>query len=370
MKSLTIAPQAQTPEVMNDDDSAPTQTVGHAIATTREAQKVQAAMAVAKRFPRDQVAASRRIVESCKRPGLAAKGMYAFPRGGKPVTGPSIRLAEEMARQWGNLDMGVHELERTDGESVMEAYCWDLETNARVTKQFTVKHVRDTKEGGKALKDERDIYEIGANMGARRLRACILSIIPADVTEEAVAQVKITQAGGSDRPIIDRIKAMVDAFAELGVAQALIEKKMGMRVDQILEPQLVDLRAIYTTIKDGQGRIEDWFEVARSEKGPAVDLNAKLDAAAKTAEPAKEPTPAAKPTPAPKAAPKVAAAPFKLQFMPMANLTVAEAAAKFGDNALEEHFANLLEKANAGDIQAKSECDAISAYFQGQQAKS
>ena len=80
------------------------------IATTKAAQEVQAAMVVAKRFPRDVVTAERRIIDACKRPGLAQSSMYTYPRGGTQITGPSIRLAEAMAQNWGNVDFGIIEL--------------------------------------------------------------------------------------------------------------------------------------------------------------------------------------------------------------------------------------------------------------------
>lgn len=71
--------------------------------------------------------------------------MYEYPRGGTKVTGPSIRLAEAMAQNWGNLDYGLIELEQKAGESQVMAYAWDLETNTRQTIVFSVPHIRATK---------------------------------------------------------------------------------------------------------------------------------------------------------------------------------------------------------------------------------
>src|SRR5690606_13682459 len=120
------------------------------------------------------------------RPFLAQQAIYAYPRGPQTVTGPSIRLAEAMAQAWGNLDCGIREISQADGVSVAEAYAIDLETNIRISKTFHVRHVRDTKQGKKRLTDSRDIYELVANQGARRLRACILGILPGDVVDAAV----------------------------------------------------------------------------------------------------------------------------------------------------------------------------------------
>lgn len=66
--------------------------------------------------------------------------MYQYLRGGTKVTGPSIRLAEVLAQNWGNLSFGVKELEQRDGESIAMAYTWDLETN--VTRNHSEGHRR------------------------------------------------------------------------------------------------------------------------------------------------------------------------------------------------------------------------------------
>ena len=59
-----------------------------------------------------------------------------------------IRLAEELARCWGNIDYGLRELSRRAGESEMEAYAWDLETNTMSSQKFTVKHIREMEAAG------------------------------------------------------------------------------------------------------------------------------------------------------------------------------------------------------------------------------
>lgn len=123
---------------------------------SRQAQEVQGAMVIAKRFPRDEVESFNRIMQSCKRKSLAESAMYEYPRGGTKVSGPSIRLAEAMAQNWGNIDFGITELEQKNGESQVMAYAWDLETNTRQVKIFSVPHVRGTKKGNVPLTDPRD----------------------------------------------------------------------------------------------------------------------------------------------------------------------------------------------------------------------
>ena len=137
---------------MNEQNYAPNEgmvpkTVSTEMMISRQAQEVQAAMVVAKRFPRNEVESHNRILNACKRRSLAERAVYEYPRGGENVTGPSIRLAEVMAQNWGNLDFGITELEQKGNRSTVMAYCWDLETNVRQTKIFEVPHVRQTKKG-------------------------------------------------------------------------------------------------------------------------------------------------------------------------------------------------------------------------------
>jgi len=231
----------------------------------RAMAEIQAAMTIAKRFPRDETAAIERIRRACQRTGLAEQAVYQYPRGGTKVEGPSIRLAECMAQNWGNLDFGIIELEQRDGDSDVMAYAWDLETNTRQTKVFTVKHERRTRQGVSKLDDPRDVYEMVANQGARRLRACILGVIPGDVQDKALAECRKTLTGGSKQPLGDRVQAMVGAFSDLGVSQTMIEGRLGYRIASCDEHGLVKLRSIYTSLRDGMSSREDWFDVAKAE---------------------------------------------------------------------------------------------------------
>lgn len=233
------------------------------VSESRAVAEVQAAYVIAKKFPRDENHCYTKIIKFCERPFLAEQAMYAYPRGGQLVTGPSIRLAEAMAQAWSNLDCGVREISQSDGMSVCEAYAIDLETNTRITKTFHVPHYRDTKQGKKRLTDSRDIYEIVANQGSRRMRACILGIIPGDVIEAAVDRCKKTLET-SDVPMIDQVRKLVLAFGELGVKHEHIEKRLGHNLDVIIPQEIVTLRGIYKSIKDGMADRSQFFDIANA----------------------------------------------------------------------------------------------------------
>lgn len=229
------------------------------IESERAIAEAQGKLAIAKRFPRDQVAAFQRAIEACRRPGMANSGLYNFGRGGSNVQGPSIRLAEELARCWGNIDYGLRELSNRDGISEMEAYAWDLETNTQSTQRFTVRHIRDRKDGGQDLTTQRDIYEITANMGARRMRARILAILPSDLVDSAEAECKKTLLGGGGESLKERVRSMVDSFARLGVTIKHLESYLGVSLEAALPEHVADLRTIYASIKDGETPASQFF---------------------------------------------------------------------------------------------------------------
>lgn len=249
--------------------------VGTEMMVSRQAQEVQAAMVIAKKFPRNEVESFNRIMQACKRRSLAEQAMYEYPRGTTKVTGPSIRLAEAMAQNWGNIDFGITELEQRSGESQVMAYAWDLETNTRQTKIFAVPHVRSTKQGNKALTDPRDIYEMIANQGARRLRACILGVIPGDVIDAAIAQCEATLTDSNGGvPLEDLIRSSTATLQEkYGITIPMIEAYIGCNVKSFTMNDLMRLKRVYKSLEDGMAKREDYFDLADHSQDAAPEVN-------------------------------------------------------------------------------------------------
>lgn len=239
---------------------------------SRELAETQTKYLMAERFPRDEVAAMDRILNAFSRATLAEKAAYQFARGGSDISGPSIRAAEAMAQQWGNMDSGWRELQRgTDATGVpfseVEAFCVDLQSRNSKRLQFIVRHWRDTKKGGYKLTDERDIYELCANQAQRRLRACILASIPGDVTEAAMQQADVTLKAKADTSP-EAMAKMVEVFGAFGVTREHIEKRIQRRLDAIQPAQVVSLKRIYASLRDDMSAPADWFDV--EEGAPAT----------------------------------------------------------------------------------------------------
>jgi hypothetical protein len=236
------------------------------IESARAIAEAQGKLVIAQKFPRSEQQCFLKMIESCKRLSFADQAIYSYPRAGSTVSGPSIRMAEELARNWRNVDFGTRELSRRTGESEMEAYAWDMEANVVRSIRFTVKHLRDKKGGAVPLTDERDIYEITANMAGRRVRACILAILPPDYVDSSVDECRKTIAGKNDKPMSDRIKEMLLAFKQYNVTAEMIEKRLNKKTEDIFMDELIDLSAIFNSIRDRQSEPSEWFGDNRDTK--------------------------------------------------------------------------------------------------------
>lgn len=273
---------------------------GNAVAANMEARavsEVKAQVIMARQFPRDTLYAMDQILNECKRPTLADAAVYTFPRGKETVSGPSIRLAEVLARNWGNVNFGQEVLERgVDkrgvGFSLVRAFAWDLQTNMYVSRQFEVKHFRSTKTGGYKLTDDRDIYELEANMAARRLRACILQVIPGDVTAAAVNACRQTASSGLNEMMKDEkqraalIAKMLRIYEKLGVTQADLEEYLKARVDDWSADEMLRLKELKNGLDDGAILLGDIFpHLAGNDKNQVISkeqVTQLMEAAAKT----------------------------------------------------------------------------------------
>jgi len=253
----------------------------------REMATIYSQMAMAQARPRDYAEVQRKLKNICARESLAAASVYAYAKGGTDITGPSIRLAEAIASVYGNFKYGYEVTERTPGQgkipgnSKIRAYAFDMETNTQAERVFDVPHWRDTKSGGYPITDAREIYELEANMSARRKRACILEILPRDIVEYAIAECELTSSTKLNLTP-ESISKMVNAFSEFGVTKEAIEEFIQRTVESIHKSQFIRLRNIYQSLRDSIAKPEDFFNMDTTKKVQTEEP--------KKAEPQKEPT--------------------------------------------------------------------------------
>ncbi|MEU4577471.1 hypothetical protein [Nonomuraea sp. NPDC023979] len=256
---------------------------GTAVEQSRAVAEVQAAVIVAQQCPRDIQAAQFEMRQSCKQKGLAARAFYSYKRGGTTVNGPSVHMARELARCWGNVQYGIVELRRDDDyhQSEMQAWAWDVQTNSRSSTTFIVPHKRDVAGGPKALTDMRDIYENNANMGARRLREVIFSILPPWFVEEAKEIAHKTLADGGGKPLPQRIADAVAMFESLGITTDQLADKVGRPAAKWTEYDVAQLGITFNSLRRGELSIEEEFPP------PRVSVDEVVGKAAKSKEKAK-----------------------------------------------------------------------------------
>ena len=251
-----------------------------AIESDRAVAEAQAAFVIAMRNPRNENLAFEKLTNACQRKSFCESAFYEYTRGGQKVRGPSIRFAEEAARCWGNFIYGMFELSNKDGATEMQAFAHDLEANVRSPQNFTVRHIRDKNSGpGTTLTSERDIYEIGANMGSRRMRARILALLPAWYVDDALEIAEKTlKSAEATLPLPDRIRAMQGAFSKANVTSDMLVTRLGHPLDKCTPQELDELRGVLTAIKDGVATVGDEFG---SQGGGATgETGSKLSAAA------------------------------------------------------------------------------------------
>lgn len=232
---------------------------------SKELSEIKGKMFLARQFPRDPEMSLQNVLRECGRKDLAEAAQYEFPRGDSVVRGPSIRLVEVLARHWGNIMSGITEVDVQGDTTTIKCFAWDLETNASDEKTFSVKHERSTKKGSYKLTDERDIYEMVANKGARRKRACLLAVMPGWYVDAALEECdktlsdSLTKSGESLEEIIEKT---VNAFAGFGITPEQISTKLNKEIDKLSNNDIVKLRHLYSAIKDGFVKATDAFGIA------------------------------------------------------------------------------------------------------------
>lgn len=256
-----------------------------AVEQSRAIAEVQAAVIVAQQCPRDMLRAWADMRAACGRLGLASRAFYSVTNRG---SGPSVHLARELARIWGNLDYGVRELRRDDerGESEIQAFAWDQQTNVRSTRSLISPHARMVAKKRVALVDLTDVYLSNQNIGARAVRECIFTVLPADFVGEAQDLCRATIEKGDGQPLDKRIGDMVAAFTGLGVSVVQIETRLGRKRGQWSAADVAELGVVFSSIKRHDTTRDEEFppervtaaEITGDKKGKAPSTEEPEDA--------------------------------------------------------------------------------------------
>lgn len=201
-----------------------------AIEQARSVAEVAAAVRVAQDNPRDVSKALEQMRQACGQRALADRAFFSLPRAGGRIEGSTVHLARELARCWGNIDYGIRELRRDDtaGQSEMQAWAWDQESNVRATRSFIVPHERMARKERQKLTDLADIANNNNSVAARAVRETIFNVLPVWFRQEAEDAATRTLQGGEDgKPLAQQIADAVKHYADhFDVTAAQIEEHL------------------------------------------------------------------------------------------------------------------------------------------------
>ena len=232
-----------------------------------EKANVDVQVATAKQFPRNITRAIQNsIVMATIDPDTAQTMRYALPRGGKPITGPSVHLAKLIVSNWGNIRAEAKVVQITDSQVVSRGTCWDLENN--VATAIEVRRNIKSKNGQRFSDDMITVVGNAANSIA--FRNAVFSTIPKAVTDKVykAAQECITGDLSDEAKLLQRRTQCLKFFLdEYGITEEEVIKLCGKQtVNQIKADEIALMLGIYQSLKDGDTTIEEVLEPIRKEK--------------------------------------------------------------------------------------------------------
>lgn len=201
---------------------------------------------------------------------------YALPRGGKPITGPSVHLAKIIAQQYGNLRAEAKVVEITDRQIVSRGTAWDLENNFAVA--FEVRRSIIGKTGNRFSDDMITVTGNAANSIA--FRNAVFGVVPKSITDRAyqAAQHLITGDLSDEEKLIKRrdgaIKHFIDTYA---ITEEEVVKLCGKHtVNQIQASEIALLLGFAQSLKDGDTTVDELMAPFRKTKAGNKGAKAKF----------------------------------------------------------------------------------------------
>ena len=247
-----------------------------------EKANVDTQVSTAKQYPRDITRALNNSIVMATIDQQTAQTMgYALPRGGKPITGPSVHLAKLIVSNWGNIRAEAKVVQITESQVVSRGTCWDLENN--VATAFEVRRSIKGKNGQRFTDDM--ITVVGNAANAIAYRNAVFSVIPKAITDKVyqAAQHCITGDLSDDAKLLQRRTQCLKFFNdEYGISEAEVVKLCGKQtVNQIRGEEIALLIGIYQSLKDGDTTVEEIMKPIRKEENKSTIANAAIEAAGK-----------------------------------------------------------------------------------------
>ena len=245
-----------------------------------ERANVDSQVATAKQYPRDLARSVNNSIAMATMDAATAQSCgYALPRGGKPITGPSVHLAKLIVSNWGNMRAEAKVVQITDKQVISRGTCWDLENN--VATAFEVRRSIIGK-GGKRFSDDM-ITVTGNAANSIAYRNAVFSVIPKAIIDKVyqAAQHYITGDLSDEEKLVARRKKCIDFFkSEYGITEDEVVMLCGKQtVNQIKADQIALLLGITQSLKDGDTTVEDLMKPYRAEENKKAILAKATEAA-------------------------------------------------------------------------------------------
>ena len=198
-------------------------------------------------------------------PDIAEECIYAVPRGGKTIRGPSIRFAEIVANSWGNCRDAarVTFVDRIERYVEAEGIFHDLQTNRATTSR--VKRIIEMKRKTKSI-DNDMIQLAGAAAMSIARRNAILGGVPKPVWGQALTEVEAV-IRGDIKTLGERRDKAIQWFSKTAIPTEKVLKALAApSIDDITLDDLVTMNGWRTALLHGDATIEELFP---EEKPPA-----------------------------------------------------------------------------------------------------
>lgn len=261
-------------EVLQVEAPNPTQLV--ASLDRAERANIDIQVSTAKQYPRSISRCVNNAVAIATMDRETAQSCgYALPRGGKPITGPSVHLAKIIAQQYGNLRAEAKVVEITDKQVVSRGTAWDLENNYAVS--FEVRRSIIGRNGNRFTDDMITVTGNAANSIA--YRNAIFGIVPKSITDKAykAAQHLITGDLSDEEKLIKRRDGAIKHFVETyAITEDEVVKLCGKHtVNQIQADEIALLLGFAQSLKDGDTTVDELMSPFRKGKAKAKGASAK-----------------------------------------------------------------------------------------------
>lgn len=195
---------------------------------------------------------------------IAGECIYALPRDGKVIEGPSARFAEVIASAWGNSRAGARVVSDQGEFVTAQGVFHDLQRNVAITYEVQRRIV-----GSNGRRYKPDMIGVTANAACSiALRNAILKGVPKAFWAEMYEAARRTVMGDIKTLANRRAEAMA-VFQRFGVTPERVFAKLGVAGEQdITMEQLVVLRGIVTAIRDGDTTAEQAFGEEAGQTAP------------------------------------------------------------------------------------------------------